>query len=334
MSKRVKDTDYLFLSATLRAREANMLSRDKMDRMLSAQTFSESAKILTDCGYEDMSHMDAKGIDAALEDHRRAVFAELGRMAPQSEIVDAFRLKYDYHNAKVIVKAEGAGVNGEHLLSLSGSVDPHELLEAYEADDFRFLPEAIGRAMREAKSVLARTGNPQLADLELDRAYFDGMRELADKADSPFLAGYVRVLIDSANLRTSVRTVRMGRDQDFLMTALIPGGNADPSRLAQAAASGGDGLTSIFAAGWFKDAAALGAEAMKGGSMTAFELMCDNAVTAYLASAKLVSFGQESAVEYLALAENEITAIRMILTGKLAGIAPDVIRERLRDIDA
>ena len=333
MSK-VKDTDYLFLSATLRAREANMLSRDKMDRMLSAQTFAEGAKILTDCGYEDMSHMDAKGIDTALEDHRCAVFTELSRIAPQSEIVDAFRLKYDYHNAKVIVKAEGAGVDGAHLLSRSGSVDPQELREAYESDDFRFLPDAIGKAMREAKSVLARTGNPQLADLELDRAYFEGMSAIADKAASPFLAGYVRVLIDSANLRTAVRTVRMGRDQDFLMTALIPGGNADPSRLAQAAAAGGDGLSAIFTAGWFKDAAVLGAEAMKGGSMTAFELMCDNAVTAYLASAKLIPFGQESAVEYLALVENEITAIRMILTGKLAGISPDVIRERLRDIDA
>lgn len=334
MSRRVKDTDYLFLSATLRAREANMLSRDRMDRMLSAQTFAESAKILTDCGYEDMSHMDAKGIDAVLEKHRVAIFDELARIAPQSEIVDAFRLKYDYHNAKVIVKAEGAGVDGAHLLSHSGSVDGDALREAYEADDFRFLPADLGAAMAAAKSTLARTGNPQLADLELDDAYFRGMRAIAEQVQSAFLAGYVRVLIDSANLRTAVRTVRMGRDQDFLMTALIPGGDADTARLAQAAAAGGDGLASLFTAGWFKDAAVLGAEAMKGGSMTAFELRCDNAVTAYLASAKLVPFGQESAVEYLALVENEITAVRMILTGRLAGISPDVIRERLRDIDA
>jgi V/A-type H+-transporting ATPase subunit C len=334
LSNRVKDTEYLFLSATLRAREANMLSRDRMDRMLSAQTFAESAKILTDCGYEDMSHMDAKGIDAVLEKRRESIFGEIARMAPQRQLVDAFRLKYDYHNAKVIVKAEGAGVDGAHLLSHSGSVDPDALREAYEADDFRFLPARIGQAMAAAKSTLARSGNPQLADLELDAVYFEEMRAVATQAGSPFLAGYVRALIDSANLRTAVRTVRMGRDQDFLMTALIPGGDADTSRLAQVATAGGDGLTAIYTAGWFKDAAALGAEAMKGGSMTAFELKCDNAVTAYLASAKLVPFGQESAVEYLALVENEITAVRMILTGKLAGISPDVIRERLRDLDA
>lgn len=36
MSKKTKDTEYLTMSAMLRAREGSMLSRDRMDRMLSA----------------------------------------------------------------------------------------------------------------------------------------------------------------------------------------------------------------------------------------------------------------------------------------------------------
>ncbi|MBO5556620.1 MAG: V-type ATPase subunit, partial [Oscillospiraceae bacterium] len=81
-------------------------------------------------------------------------------------------------------------------------------------------------------------------------------------------------------------------------------------------------------------AAALGAEAVGGGSMTAFELACDNAVNDYLRDAKLIGFGPEPLVAYLAAVEGEITAIRMILTGRLAGIEPQVIRERLRDLYA
>ena len=68
--------------------------------------------------------------------------------------------------------------------------------------------------------------------------------------------------------------------------------------------------------------------------MTAFELACDNAVTAYLRTAKLVSYGPEALIAYLAAVESETTAVRMILTGRLAGIAPDTIRERLRDMYA
>ena len=87
----------------LRAREPRMLSRDKAERMLDAGSFEESAKLLTDCGYEDMSQMNAKEIDQALSQHRADVFAELAGLVPNGAIVDIFRVKYDYHNAKVII---------------------------------------------------------------------------------------------------------------------------------------------------------------------------------------------------------------------------------------
>ena len=68
--------------------------------------------------------------------------------------------------------------------------------------------------------------------------------------------------------------------------------------------------------------------------MTSFELACDNAVNEYLKKAKLVSYGPEALIAYIAAVEGEITAVRMILTGRLAGIEPQVIRERLRDLYA
>jgi V/A-type H+-transporting ATPase subunit C len=35
---------------------------------------------------------------------------------------------------------------------------------------------------------------------------------------------------------------------------------------------------------------------------------------------------------YIAGQESELTAVRMILTGRLAGVPSDTIRERLRDL--
>ena len=50
----------------IRAREAGMLTRERMDRMLSAPSYQEAAKLLCDCGYEDMSACSASGVDEAL----------------------------------------------------------------------------------------------------------------------------------------------------------------------------------------------------------------------------------------------------------------------------
>ena len=321
---------YLSLSAMLRAREPRLLNAEKAGRMLDAASFEDAAKLLADCGYPDLSQADAREIETALTEHRNQVLDELERLIPQREITDLFRMKYDTHNAKVLLKAEAMGVDGSALFSRSGRIPPEKLREAYNEERFSELPEIFGRALEEARNTLARTANPQLADFVLDRAMFEEMLDAADKTESPFLKGYVRLLIDSGNLKGLVRTARMHKDADFLREVLIPGGNADTDRLC--AAGDGEGLTALFAHSPLEQAAQLGGEAMETGSMTAFERACENAVNTYLRSAKLVSYGPEAPAAYLAAVEGEITAARMILTGRLSGIAPETIRERLRDL--
>lgn len=324
---------YLYLSAMLRAREAKMLTREKAERMIDTASFDEAAKMLADCGYEDYSGMNAKQVDNALAERRAEIFAELARMSPNPETVEVFRMKYDYHNAKTLIKAEAAALEREDLLSSSGRVPVQTLIKSFTEEKFTGVPPVLADAIVQAKSVLARTANPQLADFALDKAYFTELLKAARELDSDFLTGYARILIDSANLRSAVRTMRMGKDLDFLKLALVPGGGIDAGRI-EASSSSGETLAALFTNTLLAEAAALGAEAAKGGRMTDFELACDNAVTAYLTRARLVAFGEAPVIAYLAAVEGEITAVRMILTGFLAGIAPDTIRERLREFYA
>ena len=326
-----KKEAYLFLSAMLRAREPNMLSREKAERMLDAPTFEECAKLLTDCGYDDMSQKKAGEIEQILADRRAAISRELESMVPDRALVDFFRIKYDYHNAKVILKADAQGLDERGLLSASGRVNANVLQNAVREENYRELPKAFAAAVEDAKGILARTANPQLADFTLDKAYFAELKQLAEEADSSFLKGYVRILADSTNLRSAVRTLRMGKDSGYLQEALVPGGEVEPRRLAGV---NGEGIAALYQSTRLAEAAALGSSAVEGGTLTALELACDNAVNGYLREAKLVGYGEEPVIAYLAAVENEITAVRMILTGRLSGIAPKVIRERLRDLYA
>lgn len=328
--KNITDKDYLFLSSLLKARETNMITRDRLERMLGAGSASEAARQLAETGWPDMTGMNAQELDAALSAYREALFQEVGRYVPEKEVADFFRLRYDYHNAKALVKGEGAGVNVDGLLSQAGRVAPEKLREAFQENDFRFIPAVLGQAMDEAKGILARTGNPQLADFALDRAYFAEMAELAGKVQDPFLDEYRRILADCANLRICVRCLRMGKDGEFLRLALIPGGNVSGQALAQGAFSG-EGLTGLFSGTPFQKAAELGMEAAKGGPLTEFERECDNAVARFLSSVRMSGFGSPLVVGYLAAEENNITAVRMVLTGLLAGIEPQRLQERLRE---
>lgn len=329
-NNKVTDKDYLFMSAMIRSRETRLLDREKMERMLDACSFDEAAKILMECGYPDMSGLKAPEVEERLAEHRSAVFEELSQLAPEKAIIDIFRLKYDYHNIKVLVKAQGANANGEHLLSSSGRIKPFTLTEAFNNEDYRFVPSYVGVAMEQAKDILARTGNPQLADLAVDSIYFEEFMKLAKGLSDRFLTDYGRILIDSANLRTTVRTLRIGKDLEFLRNALIPGGSVGAERLSNASISS-EGVSSSFVSTPLEEAAQLGSQVVSCGSLTSFEKACDNAVTSFLNRAKMVGFGLAPVAAYVAAIEGEIVSARMILTGKLAGVKTETLRARMRD---
>ena len=75
----------------------------------------------------------------------------------------------------------------------------------------------------------------------------------------------------------------------------------------------------------------LGDEAAKGGSLTAFEKACDDAVLRAAGAARRVPFGVEVALGYLAAKEAEWTAVRTVLSGRMAGVPAEALRERLRE---
>ena len=231
--------------------------------------------------------------------------------------------------AKVLIKAQAMGLDEARLLSQGGRYDPQRLREDFLRDDLRDWGEVFRQAVLRAREVLSATGDPQQADLVLDRACFQEMESLARACGSAFLQGYVRLSVDAANLRAAVRAARMGKGSEFLNQILLPGGNVSERALAGARP---EELAERFRSGPLAQAAALGAARTQpdSGPLTEFERLCDNAVTGYLASASRVPFGEETVIGYLYAREAEITAVRIIMAGRMAGLDGETIRSRLR----
>lgn len=326
----VKDIDYLFISTRVRALEASLLTRERMQRMIDAPTAEDAAKVLTECGYPEMVPLNVNTIHDTLSAQQRTMFADLAAFVPDPALIDVFKVRYDYHNVKVLLKAEATGSEPDHLLMDLGRVPVRELIDKLNASDLRGIPPILQQAILLARETLGTTRDPQLADLILDRAYYQDMFQIATRGESAFLAGYVRICIDAANLRTAVRTIRMGKSAEFLRDILFSGGNMDVTRVLTSASAGGS-LAELFSLSPLKEAAEAGVAALNGGRLTHFEKLCDNAITNYLKSAKYVAFGEAPVIAYLAAKESELTAIRIILTGRMANLPSDIIQERLRD---
>ena len=328
--KAIRDTDYLMISARVKALETRLLSAERMEQLLEAKTGDEAAKLLQEWGYPQLDPTRPEAMDATLSNLREATMADLAEGIPDSRYLDLFKIKYDYHNLKALLKAEVMRVSPDHMLMDMGRVSAADLETAVRERDLEHLPATLAAAAAEARQVLETTRDPQLGDMVLDRWCYRDMADLAEDTGSDFLQGYVTAQIDAVNLRTAVRTARMGKSPDFLQDALLEGGDLSPDVVLKAVSGGGTGLRELYGTTRFRAAAEAGAEALNGGSLTEFERLCDDAVGDYLVGAQFVPFGEAPLVGYLAARETEYTNLRILLMGRAAGIAPAVIRTRLR----
>ena len=327
--KKQKETDYLHLSARLRAMEGRLLTRERRERMLDARSDEEAFKVLSECGWEELASPDIPSLEASLASSRDAAFTELRELAPDPTLVDIFRVKYDYHNAKALVKCASSGQDSASMLSRGGRYSPEALQEAIRSEEPGELSKTLWDALWEARDVLAATGDPQRSDFVLDRAYFAELLKMAEESGSAFALDYVRLQIDSANLRAALRTIRRGKGKELLDRVLVPGGTVDLESITVAVTSGAS-LEPVFS-GPLQEAAALGDQISGGGSQTAFERACDNALVEYLQESRMIPFGEGVLISYLGALENDLSTVRIILSGRMAGVPTEAIRERMRE---
>ena len=305
-----RDTDYAAVSAALHAREAKLLTQAMAERMIDAATPEESYKTLLECGYAPLERCTLENVEHALSQARRELYREVSVLAPDKRIIELFQIKYDYHNAKLALKSKRTGEDVSRLAMDCGRFDAQKVLRG----ETSAVSAAMSRAMAQAESEAGHS--------------YEEMSALASETGSTFLKDYVALQIDAVNLRTLVRARRMGCEDDVLAAAMLPGGHIPAGQLKGAR---GDHLSSLTHGTPLDSAGELAAKLLdSGGGLTEFERACDDALMSYLQRARRTPFGPEVVAGYLGAKEAEFTAVRTILSGKIAGIAAEDIRARLR----
>ncbi|MFW0861711.1 MAG: V-type ATP synthase subunit C [Dethiobacter sp.] len=326
---------YAYAVGRIRAMETRLLDRGKIDRMVEAKSAEEALKVLGESEYGEYLadlgsvHQFEKMLDVEL----RRIYVELRKFSPEPGLINLFAKKFDYHNLKVLIKANKLAEKRDELLVPEvGNIPLAEMIRAVSDDDYRNLPPLMRRAAEKLSELLRLEPDPQLVGLLLDRAMYEELEDEVDAQKSSFLKGYFTRLVDLLNIKTYLRVRRANRPKEFLLKALLPNGNVDMNKLVQLV----EPLEVLVDRLMFSAYAHVVEEGIqtyqKTDTLTRYEKLADDHLIKYAKQAKYVTFGPEPIIGYLLAKENEIKMIRIIMVGKINQLPTEEIKERLRDV--
>lgn len=328
-----KRNDYQYPCAVIRGNELTLLSTADLYKVTEAGSIQAAMTFLHDFGYGDGKELaNPRDFEAALADEKRRVAELVLSVVPEKEELEFLQFAADYHNAKVILKAEALEISPDAYFADGGRVEGAELAVMVKERNFMFTPVRLRDAILETFETYAKTKDPQEIDILLDKACYAEMLDAAKTEENDFVIGYVKLLMDILNVQTFVRVKQVGKPVSFLEKVFLEGGNIDFNTLKELYGESYSQIGEKLDLYGFGDVIGRGAaEAAEKGSFALMEKLCDDLKIRYAQKAKYITAGVEPIAAFYVAKEIELKNLRMVLTGKLVGIAEETLKERLRE---
>ncbi len=334
----LRDTDYIYSSARIRAAEGTSSPRERIERMLESKSAGEIYAKLTGGENADIGSNQAVSenigineIDDAAENLVENAAHLMLLSAPEPDLLKFLLYQFDCTNLKTAIKCGIREIDARNMLYKFASVAPDDVISAVRDRVFDKFPENMRIAAPEAFEEYAKTSDPRSIDLVIDRACFADITHGAELTKSEFLINYAHAKADITNLlifdRVSKMNVRIR--ESLLSRALVLGGEIPHEEFISAIENGREGLRGIISSTRYYKLCDVFSDSA---SSDDIERDCENFIIAPVSDIKYKPFGIEILAAYFITAEYEAKNSRIIAANIISdsGRSSDKIREAVR----
>lgn len=331
--KKSQPTEYMYASSRIHALERYMVGRERVEALLDSRSVEDAVAKLGEYGLvlpETSESLGAACEEMLLSALRRA-YDEVEAAVPDPAPFRAYRYPYDCNNLKVAIKCAVRGISADGLLFDFGTVPADQVEGALrEGKEAALYPPAMAAAVTEAREAYGATSDPRRIDAVLDRAcYADMLSTLSELGDETVL-GWLRAKIDLTNILICLRILRMKRGasgEAFLTDTLLLGGTLSEKFFLDAYAAGEAGLWSALIPTPYTALCRIEGDEP---SSATVERVADDLLMGFVREGARTPFGAAVVAGYLLGWETAVKNIRILLAAKDAGLAQELLRERIR----
>ncbi len=302
--------------------EKSALDAPRLERLLQARDTSQALRVLGEVGWREDLHFEQ-----AAGEHLLGACRLVRDLSTNPAMVDAFLIRYDIANLKILLKARTLGEE-PGALSACGVFSPDVLRHAVNEHRYDALGPVLKTALDGLERKMAVSVDPMDIDVTLDKAHYAWAFDRLGKSGGAS-ASWLRDRVDLTNYAMLLRAMHAGKPLSFVSPMLIPGGR-------------------VSLAAWEKDytrpeklplhmnrfgtqlyASAVAAH-LNPNKLAVYERDADNYLMGLFTPYRRSIDQEERLIGYLMMREREAAAVRLILAGKENGFAEETIRERLR----
>ena len=318
--------EYMYSSARIKAKEGAQGYEERLNSYLSCKSISQLCYLLMPG--EEISHREKReAVEKYFANKVSNALSLIQEIAPEPRYFDFLLYEYDCCNLKTLIKCQIKGIDSDGMLYEYSSVSSDLLKEALEKRSFDgVMPRNMARTATEAIDAFARTKDPKVIDLVLDRACFADMLENAKLCGNKIAEGLVKARIDSINIMTSKRiSLSEIADKVSIFDMAFIEGGALEKKLFLPMLEGEDKRLSdvLFGTDYNFDS-------IDKMTLSSLEKALDERYLSIAREAKYVPFGFEVLCSYIVNTIFEAKNARIISASLASGMSEEEIRERVR----
>ncbi len=316
---------FLYQNAQIKSRESKLLTQQGVQRLLDASDTREASRALAELGFGT----DGENFDVVFkraEDENIALLKEMN----EGGALDAFLIESDYTNLKILLKAFVSGLKAE-TFAPDGLFEVGFLQNAIETGEVAALPKQMQEIILKTQEALVSGQiSAHKLDIDVDKTQYAHQLELCKKSGK-VAKEYFEKRIDYLNISSFERARRLNLDQSFFEECFINGGKIALTTFQSVWELHGEELLKPFKeTAYFEDLKALD----EGGKLVVFEAKTDDSLLKVWKSEKDDLYSIAPIVAFYMSRKTELKIAKLIVAGVKNRVAPQIIKERMRELYA
>ena len=326
------NSSYPFVVTKVRALEARLITKEKLERIIDAKDFKDAMRVLCELGYGQPAAADAT-FEQLIQKELMEADKFLESVSPNDLFTSIMRAEKDYLNLKVLVKLQLLNRSLDDIALFPGNIAVDKLKRAIAENNYNELPSPMKAALKFIDKQFLSNADVSVVGIALDRAYAREIVAFSDKLNDPLIGEYLKAYFDLSNILAFMRIKISGNSKEAFANAYLHGGSTSLRKFSEAFDSSDDSvLNAVVKIDYARFMADAIEEYHSTKNLYLLEKLRDDYLFELAKEKRNDIFSLGPLMFYYISKQREAAAVRMVMTAKQGGIEEHIMKKRLREL--